>query len=100
MRPPTETIKRLKILLGCGSAVLAALSIKMIPPSSSMDILSSPLISAFFGVPSLAAFSILPSFSTDRILGMQPLTFFCFIIPVVIQVTVLIIWALRWRSPG
>jgi len=54
---------------------------------------------AFFGMPSLAALSITPSLSSERILGMQPLTFFCLVIPIVVQVSVLLIWALKWRAP-
>ncbi|MGC8936440.1 MAG: hypothetical protein ACP5KV_03640 [Candidatus Methanomethylicaceae archaeon] len=50
-------------------------------------------------IPWLTTWSIAPSLSSERILGMQPLTFLCVAIPVVIQVVILLIWAIKWRSP-
>ncbi|MDH5806149.1 MAG: hypothetical protein QXW62_04020 [Candidatus Methanomethylicaceae archaeon] len=35
--------------------------------------------------------------STDRILGMLPITFACLIIPVIIQVIILFLWAIKWK---
>jgi hypothetical protein len=37
--------------------------------------------------------------TSDRILGMLPITFACLIVPIVVQVLILILWALKWRSP-
>lgn len=38
--------------------------------------------------------------STDRILGMLPITFACLVIPVIIQVTILLLWAIKWKPPN
>jgi len=36
--------------------------------------------------------------ASDRILGMLPITFVCLIIPIVVQVIILTLWALKWKS--
>lgn len=38
--------------------------------------------------------------STDRILGMLPITLACFAIPVIVQVIILFLWAIKWRHPN
>jgi|GEM_PF-2927312 hypothetical protein len=37
--------------------------------------------------------------SSDRILGMLPITFVCLIIPIIVQILILTLWALKWKSP-
>lgn len=38
--------------------------------------------------------------STDRILGMLPITFACLVIPVIVQVMILLLWAIKWKPPN
>lgn len=47
----------------------------------------------------LASMTIAPLLASGRIFGMQPLTFACLIIPIIVQVAILLIWAAKWRSP-
>jgi hypothetical protein len=37
--------------------------------------------------------------SFQRIAGMQPHTFACLVIPIVVQAIVLLIWGLKWKPP-
>lgn len=35
----------------------------------------------------------------ERILGMQPHTFACLVIPFIVQVIILLVWGAKWRPP-
>lgn len=54
---------------------------------------------ALFGLPLLTTLAIAPSLASERILGMQPITFACLAIPIIVQAVILLIWAVKWRSP-
>ncbi|MCX8181781.1 MAG: hypothetical protein N3D12_01555 [Candidatus Methanomethyliaceae archaeon] len=99
MRSFSKTLQRFRRPLGSGLGMLAFLSLNMVSLPVSLDLLPISRICTLLGMPSLAALSTAPSLSSERIFGMQPLTFFCVAIPIVVQVALLLIWALRWRSP-
>jgi hypothetical protein len=89
----------MKHLLAGGLGMMAFIFFNLAPLPVTVEGLSISRFLVFFGMPSLAALSITSSLSSERILGMQPLTFFCLAIPIVVQVAVLLIWAIKWRAP-
>lgn len=99
MRHFPQIIQRFRRAFEGGFALLALLPLNPMSIPVLLDSLQVSSLCTMIGAPSIAALSTVPSLSSERILGMQPLTFFCFAIPIVVQAVVLLIWALRWRSP-
>ncbi|MCS7098166.1 MAG: hypothetical protein NZ922_04240 [Candidatus Methanomethyliaceae archaeon] len=48
----------------------------------------------------LLAILLIGESSSDRILGMLPITFTCLVLPIIIQVAILLLWAIKWKPPN
>lgn len=48
----------------------------------------------------LIAILVIGESSSDRILGMLPITFVCLVLPIIIQVAILLLWAIKWKPPN